>query len=293
MAVRGRRSVCAVAMCLGFLTASVEGKLSAEEPLRWLPREIDAIEEECSGEEQVSLSLSARVWIPPGTETWNVGRALHFKVPAGYVVWNRTKDGLFLPLEEGTVECACAGGGCDPVVAGSDIVCAIRPACKSGCCQRTVKSLMAAVVVTEAEGGIRRVHNRELKTLPNATAELLQVPEIAAAFEEFVAQAHQGRVIPGVDFKGNRIEAPAGYKFLPVNIYGYLASVLVPKDSAKCAVEAFAESEDEYVDDCGEGEAKVTCKCNEGTGCTYKSEKFGQLVYCESGTCSRCQMSVQ
>lgn len=238
-------------------------------------------------DEGCSTELSSSIRVPKGTEIWREGKTLRFKVPSGYVVWNLTKAGTYLSMETGDVTCSCSGGGCDPVSQGGTIGCLIKPSCSSGCCQRTAASEMA-IIVTEALGTVRPASKIELKTLPLAPPQLADVPEIADAIKSYLDRAYGGRERPSVETKGNRAWAPKGHILLPVNVYGYLANLLVPA-SAKCLAEELASSSS--LKDCGdEGGDSSKCRCNQGTGCTYWSKPLVGVSGCDSGTCSSCEM---
>jgi len=250
------------------------------------PRSFPQIALRDLAEETCDAELLSSFWVPPGTESWYEGRTLRFKVPSGYVVWNLSKDGTYLPLEAGGVECSCEGGGCDPVSQGGQIGCLIKPACSSGCCKRTTTSAEVTVLVTEALGSVRRATPQEVKSLPLAPPQLADIPEIAEAIKTFVDRAYAGRERAVLETKGNRAWAPKGHKLVAVNVYGYLANVLLPA-STKCEELLASSSSNKCLDDGGEA---AKCRCNAGTGCTYWSKPLVGVSGCDSGSCSRCEM---
>lgn len=245
----------------------------------------DVSNEKCEGEESLAL------WVPPGTESWSVSdNEVRFRPPQGYVVWSKHQDGSFSKMEEGGITCECAEGDCSPVKRDGVYYCLVGPKCTS-CCKRANSEAMMSLVVTPTEGTVRWATPEERVTLPLASPALLEVPEIQKAVRRFIRAAHNGRPQAHLITKENRGMAPEGYTLVPVNIYGYIANALVPKETAKtlkCEVEQMSAESGKYLDECGE--AKDTCKCKSGSsGCKYWSS-FG-VSGCEAGACTSCSMS--
>jgi len=232
-------------------------------------------------------NVTAPLWVPPGTISWYEDRELRFQVPQDYVIWARNLEGTFEAYEESGVKCECAEGDCSPVLNDGTIYCMVGPKCTSSCKRKEAEEM--AFLVTPRDGGIRLATREERLQLPLAPSRLLDIPAVMTAIEEFNERVYRERIPADVSIREGRVIVPRGYKLVSVNLFGYLASVLVPRDVVKRAESS--ESIGLYVEEYEDEEEKPTCKCNAGTGCTYW--KKWTVQGCDAGSCTSCEMNAQ
>ncbi|MEZ5464964.1 MAG: hypothetical protein R3F22_07060 [Lysobacteraceae bacterium] len=163
-----------------------------------------------------------------------------------------------------TCTCESGGGGCNPTYIQGSVMCVMST------CSTCTSSGARFVAFDGTNDSISFATSDDIKKLRPANNLLLSVPEVSAALDQF--KIDNGAVS---DAKGKA----DSYRYVPINVYGHLAALVVPADS-KAALLPNAKRK-----------ANITCGCESGGGGCSKESSWG-VTWCEAGGCSSCSMTV-
>ncbi len=224
--------------------------------------------------------------------------SIKIQLPAGfsYVGYAMTSEhgiptAQVIKLETVKVTCTCnSGSGCSPFTAGGKVGCTAGN-CTN--CTMTTSSIANGRSTQIIKGGVIDL-NTETHFITTKN-ELYNTPSAFKAMFDLKAIQDQVKKLEGFQDKNDlsTIEKgiiPVGYQYLPAIIYGREVFVLVKKDLT------ISSDPDPRVSEVArmfsEETQKITCTCNSGTsGCTAQSADFGQVKYCDAGSCKSCTLS--
>ncbi len=214
-------------------------------------------------------------WVPDGTHSsYNLDGSMNIELPEGYFALPfdgviRTDEVFRTKAIAGGITCTCdeGSGDCSPIHTGGEAYCAIGSNCTT--CTREDTML----IVSRANQGVVFADNFALRNLPfGSVSDLLRVRVIREEMESFMEILHGGNVPDGFE-KGNSSFAPAGYKFTPVNVYGYVVYALVSEE----VVDEFHLT----------AAPAFSCECLSGSSGCEKDSGMGWRS-CVAGDCQSC-----
>ncbi|MEY5068588.1 MAG: hypothetical protein RLZ47_450 [Bacteroidota bacterium] len=190
------------------------------------------------------------------------------------------------------VTCNCTQGtGCSPVKYRRKYYCVSNDGC-STCVLKT--SLISGepikivglynpeegvTVITKAkETGIKgALTSTKADLIGIASINFFKINKVKQALLDFYRLIYEDQIPAFI--LNNDLKAPAGYKYIAINIFGNEAAVPVPNDKLDGS---------EII--IGNEEADFKCKCNDvnGKGCLKKT--FMGAQFCEAGSCHSCSL---
>lgn len=233
-------------------------------------------------------------WLPEKTKIekkeGKEGNQIILTAPAGYLYYGLANDSsLFVwdkKVPDGstvTVTCVCTNGNsedCNPVGHDGTINCVIRPGCIT--CERQEK-VMDPTKQTGLEilsggfvnPGLGVSFAQPDDELPYAFEALLQYPEIKLQLDEFMVQFYGDlSEMPVISTEGATATAPAGYRFVVLNVYGRALVTLIPETKGVSEV----------------GGSNYTCPCNGTSGSCKVKSSFG-YYYCVKPSANPCNQA--
>lgn len=108
-------------------------------------------------------------------------------------------------------------------------------------------------------------------SLPGPVPAMFDLPDIQSALSSFLQQIYQGQSIPNPPIVNGMLEAPIGYKIVPLRVAGRGVISIIPENAVPLS--AMAAS-------------KASCSCSSGT-CILDSKTvpFAGTVYWCTGNC--------
>lgn len=192
-----------------------------------------------------------------------------------------------LEISDVSVTCSCTKGtGCSPVKAQGEYYCVMNSGCTT-CTMSTArvgtKQNIKILGIIDYNMGVSFVsENKSLltssknKIISKSISEhFLSKPEVKQALLEFYSVIYDKKV---PTFITENKDAPSGYSFSKVNLFGN--EIMVPVKSNSISRELGISE----IDD-----AAVTCSCKSGSGCVKKS--FMGAKYCDAGSCTKCTLN--
>jgi hypothetical protein len=207
------------------------------------------------------------------------------------------------------ITCTCnSGSGCNPYFTAKSTGCATFGNCSS-CTQTiskssTAKTSFAEGAVVDLRQGIHFItRNAEMQATLPATTAMLSDSVVVRSLANFVRPYQRDHLIQA-RARVTPANLPAGYRLIPVSIYG--RSVLVPVQvnitpafsttdiHPRPVTGTSLEEEQDQVDESA-GVTGYSCSCGAGTGCTKASMWIfiGMVYYCHAGDCTSCTLHIQ
>lgn len=222
---------------------------------------------------------AGKMWIPEGSNVEiRADSSLRIVPPSGFVYVGRNRQGTLDFADEGGCSCDCtsSSGKCLPSIYQGNCSCTASGGCTA--CSLTTGGAESAfesggfIDLTQGVSFLARGDEK----LPAAFGEMFELKAVREALDAFLGTIYPKGAAPSLVATKSGFRAPTGYALAPVNVFGRVGFVVVPRNSG------LSELEEE-----GGG----SCSCTAGS-CTYASTSIpfkGTLHYCEgncSGTCT-------
>lgn len=160
-----------------------------------------------------------------------------------------------------TCTCTSGSGGCNPGYFGGNVGCVM-----TSCTSCSADGLKFVPFDTK-HTGVTVASEQEQANLKPFDSRLFDVPRVVEELDRFMADHGALKADP----------ANTEVRYIPINVYGYLAAVAVPSAS-KAGTSALAK-------------VKISCECQIGDECKHDS-KFG-VHWCDATECSRCKLTAE
>ncbi len=173
------------------------------------------------------------------------------------------KDGKWENTPQVNVTCTCQDkmGGCNPTYHQGSVGCMMT---ECGSCVRGG----AFVPFNTRYQGVTFATDQEIRELPSFTPKFFDVPQVAKEMAQFLKENG------GLQSENT---ADIEVRHVPVNVYGYIASITVPATAREASLPI--------------ARVNVRCSCNSGGGCTHGS-RFG-YHWCDASNCQSCTLTAE
>jgi hypothetical protein len=243
------------------------------------------VQEESTSQSEATVKKSddycagTRSYMPEGTRTsLEKDGSMRYELPKGFVSIEGDSSTGYRYVTAGTITCTCdkGTGDCSPVSHSSGSGCFMGANC-SAC------SKSGAKVVVKIDSAVRFASKDELDTLPSVDSEMFEVPEIKRALIEFRTIVAKDAGLSSAEALEDAGEerttasatASSGRVYVPINLFGRLAVISVPREYAAARTMVAGSS--------------ATCTCNAGSGCVAGSMLGAK--FCKAGSCTSCSLS--